>query len=43
MRINEVLAKPAVITVKGKTKVMSHLMFGLLVLSADQLMRLRRR
>jgi hypothetical protein len=31
------------ITVKGKTKVMSHLMFGLLVLSADQLMRLRRR
>jgi Transposase DDE domain/Transposase domain (DUF772) len=31
------------IMVKGKTKVMSHLMFGVLVLSADQLMRLRRR
>lgn len=29
------------IMVKGATKVMSHLMFGLLVLSADQLMRLR--
>jgi len=27
--------------VKGDTKVMSHLMFGVLVLSADQLMRLR--
>ena len=31
------------ITVKGATKVMGHLMFGMLVLSADQLMRLRRR
>jgi hypothetical protein len=29
------------IWVKGSTKVMSHLMFGILVLSADQLMRLR--
>jgi len=28
--------------VKGATKVMAHLMFGILVLSADQLMRLRR-
>ena len=28
------------IWVKGNTKVMSHLMFGLLVLTADQLMRL---
>lgn len=27
--------------VKGAVKVMSHLMFGVLVLSADQLMRLR--
>ena len=26
--------------VKGHTKVMSHLMFGVLVLSVDQLMRL---
>jgi hypothetical protein len=30
------------VTVKGSTKVMGHLMFGVLVLSADQLMRLRR-
>lgn len=30
------------IRVKGHTKVMAHLMFGLLALSADQLMRLRR-
>lgn len=29
------------IRVKGDTKVMSHLMFGILALSADQLMRLR--
>jgi hypothetical protein len=29
------------IWVKGSTKVMNHLMFGILVLSADQLMRLR--
>ncbi len=28
------------IWVKGNTKVMSHLMFGLLVLTVDQLMRL---
>ena len=27
--------------VKGDTKVMAHLMFGILALSADQLMRLR--
>jgi len=27
--------------VKGADKVMSHLMFGVLTLSADQLMRLR--
>ena len=31
-----------VIMVKGDTKVMGHLMFGVLALSADQLMRLRR-
>jgi hypothetical protein len=31
------------IMVKGQLKVMSHLMFGVLALSADQLMRLRRR
>ena len=31
------------ITVKGASKVMGHLMFGVLALSADQLMRLRRR
>jgi IS5 family transposase len=30
------------IRVKGNTKVMAHLMFGILALSADQLMRLRR-
>jgi len=30
------------IRVKGDTKVMAHLMFGILALSADQLMRLRR-
>ena len=30
------------IRVKGHTKVMAHLMFGLLALSADQLMRLQR-
>ncbi len=30
-----------IIMVKGDTKVMSHLMFGVLALSADQLMRLR--
>lgn len=30
------------VTVKGNAKVMCHLMFGLLALSADQLMRLRR-
>jgi hypothetical protein len=30
------------VMVKGNTKVMSHLMFGVLALSADQLMRLRR-
>ena len=30
------------IMVKGSTKVMGHLMFGVLALSADQLMRLRR-
>lgn len=30
------------IMVKGNTKVMGHLMFGILALSADQLMRLRR-
>ena len=30
------------VMVKGPTKVMSHLMFGVLALSADQLMRLRR-
>ena len=30
-----------IIRVKGATKVMSHLMFGVLSLSADQLMRLR--
>jgi hypothetical protein len=30
------------IRVRGHTKVMAHLMFGLLALSADQLMRLRR-
>jgi hypothetical protein len=30
------------IRVKGHTKVMAHLMFGILALSADQLMRLRR-
>ena len=30
------------IMVKGHAKVMSHLMFGLLALGADQLMRLRR-
>jgi hypothetical protein len=30
-----------IIMVKGATKVMSHLMFGVLALSADQLMRLR--
>ena len=30
------------VRVKGADKVMSHLMFGVLVLSADQLMRLRR-
>jgi hypothetical protein len=29
------------IMVKGAVKVMSHLMFGVLVLAADQLMRLR--
>ncbi|CAG0926510.1 hypothetical protein PLCT1_00040 [Planctomycetaceae bacterium] len=29
------------VMVKGSTKVMSHLMFGVLALSADQLMRLR--
>jgi hypothetical protein len=29
------------IMVKGDTKVMGHLMFGVLALSADQLMRLR--
>jgi hypothetical protein len=28
--------------VKGDTKVMGHLMFGVLALTADQLMRLRR-
>jgi hypothetical protein len=28
--------------VKGPTKVMGHLMFGVLALAADQLMRLRR-
>jgi hypothetical protein len=28
--------------VKGHTKVMAHLMFGLLALSTDQLKRLRR-
>lgn len=31
------------VMVKGATKVMNHLMFGVLVLSADQLMRLRLR
>ena len=30
------------IWVRGATKVMSHLMFGVLVLAADQLMRLQR-
>lgn len=30
------------VTVRGGTKVMGHLMFGVLALSADQLMRLRR-
>jgi hypothetical protein len=30
------------IWVKGCTKVMGHLMFGILALSVDQLMRLRR-
>ena len=30
------------VRVKGDTKVMAHLMFGILALSADQLMRLRR-
>jgi hypothetical protein len=30
------------VMVKGASKVMSHLMFGVLTLSADQLMRLRR-
>ena len=30
------------IMVQGSTKVMGHLMFGVLALSADQLMRLRR-
>ena len=29
------------VRVKGGTKVMGHLMFGVLALSADQLMRLR--
>ena len=29
------------VMLKGATKVMSHLLFGLLCLSADQLMRLR--
>ena len=29
------------IRVQGATKVMSHLMFGILALAADQLMRLR--
>ena len=29
------------VRVKGSTKVMGHLMFGILALSADQLMRLR--
>jgi hypothetical protein len=30
------------VMVKGPTKVMGHLMFGVLALAADQLMRLRR-